>query len=108
MKRVLETMQRARALAAASGSLHKRLPTTTSFVQRRHNHATTKPFTGISATRDGFLGHVSQTAQTLGQVSAHDFHGIVVDEGERASLAEHLGESDTLLLRPRLRQRVRR
>lgn len=62
-------------------------------------HSHHEAFTGISATADGLLENLSQTSETLGPVAEHDFQGMVVDASERHSLAQDLGERDTMLLR---------
>ncbi|MCO5596089.1 hypothetical protein L7F22_050148 [Adiantum nelumboides] len=64
-------------------------------VMHSHHNA----FTGISATVNGFLGALSQTSETLGEVAEHGFQGMVVDSAERESLAKDLGQKDTMLLR---------
>ncbi|KAJ6437395.1 adducin [Purpureocillium lavendulum] len=77
------------------GGIHKSRGSSAKSVMHSHHQA----FTGIAATKDGFLGDISQTSETLGDVAAHDFEGIVVDEGERARIAKDIGDCDTLLLR---------
>lgn len=68
-----------------------------SAVSVMHSHH--QVFTGIAATKDGFLGDISQTSETLGDVAVHDFEGLVVNEAERGRMAKDIGDCDTLLLR---------
>lgn len=77
------------------GGIHMARGDTALSVMHSHHQV----FTGIAATKTGFLGDISQTSETLGDVAVHDFEGLVVDEGERTRMVRDIGDRDTLLLR---------
>ncbi|GAA5851618.1 hypothetical protein JCM8547_001152 [Rhodosporidiobolus lusitaniae] len=60
-----------------------------------HNHEPSG--TGIACTENGFISALSQTAETIGPVSYHDFQGIVIDRKEQAGLKKDLGDKNILL-----------
>ncbi|WFC99525.1 hypothetical protein MYAM1_002270 [Malassezia yamatoensis] len=55
--------------------------------------------TGLASTKDGYISPLSQTSSIIGEPGYHDFEGIVVDEAEKASLVQNLGDKNVLLLR---------
>jgi ribulose-5-phosphate 4-epimerase/fuculose-1-phosphate aldolase len=52
----------------------------------------------VSALDCGLLP-ITQTAMRFLKIGYHDYHGVVLDKGEEASLLEDLGDGDALILR---------
>lgn len=62
-------------------------------------HLHTRDGVAVSCQEAGLLPLTQMGLMVYGQVAYHDFHGVVLDEAERATLLANLGDKSLLILR---------
>lgn len=76
------------------GAIHAAVPEAAAVV-----HLHSREGVAVATQQDGLLPLTQMSLMVLGQLAYHDFHGVVLDEDERATLLAAMGDKSLLMLR---------